>query len=42
MKTKPKVKWPTMNLTILLTKNYETGEYPAKKQSQFVGQNPYF
>ena len=40
MKTKPIDKWYTMNVTKVLTKNYETGKYPAKKRTQFVVQIP--
>jgi hypothetical protein len=31
-----------VNVTIVLTKNYDDQQKPAKKQSQFIGQNPYF
>jgi len=41
-KTKPKVKLLKMNVTKVLTNNYEDQQKPAKKQSQFIGQNPYF
>jgi len=42
IKTKPKVKWYTMNVNIVLTKNYEDQQKPEKKQTQFIVQNPCF
>jgi hypothetical protein len=39
LKNKPKSQ---VNLTILLTNIYEDQQKPEKKQTQFVGQKPYF
>ncbi len=38
MQNEPNLKIDPMTVTKVLTKNYETGEYPTKKRTQFVGQ----